>query len=163
MEPASLAPDANLLQRLQRLEDLQLIQQLFIDYGHHLDAGDFAAYAQLFAEDGEVQLGPIGRARGRENIRAMMEKALGAQVGSSYHLISAPRITLEGDHARSEVMWTVLVRNASGLPAVTATGRHRDELVREEGRWRFKLRRGYVDLPSRSNVLTAAQPFSSEC
>ncbi|MDB5869925.1 MAG: hypothetical protein JWP96_2257 [Polaromonas sp.] len=141
--------DANLLQRLQRLEDLQAIGQLFIDYGHHLDAGDFAAYAQLFATDGEVQLGPIGRAQGRENIQALMEKALGAQVGSSYHLISGPRIELDGDQARSEVMWTVLVRNDGGLPAVIATGRHRDELIRENGQWRFKRRRGYIDLPSR--------------
>jgi 3-phenylpropionate/cinnamic acid dioxygenase small subunit len=144
--------EANLLQRLQRLEDMQAIGQLFIDYGHYLDAGDFGAYSQLFSAEGEVQLGPIGRAQGQGNIQALMEKALGAQVGASYHLISGPIITLEGDHARSEVMWTVLVRNDGGLPTVTATGRHRDELVRENGQWRFKRRRGYVDLPSRKTM-----------
>jgi ketosteroid isomerase-like protein len=58
--------------RLQRLEDLQEITQLFIDYGEHLDAGDFAAYARLFAEDGEVLLGPMGRATGRSEIEALM-------------------------------------------------------------------------------------------
>ena len=50
--------------RLQRLEDLQAINQLFIDYGEHLDAGDFDAYAELFAEDGEVLLGDIILAHG---------------------------------------------------------------------------------------------------
>ena len=29
-----------------------------------------------------------------------------------------------------------------------AIGRHRDELVREDGRWRFQKRRGFVDIPS---------------
>ena len=52
--------------RVQRLEDILEIQQLFIDYGHHLDAGDFEAYASLFANEGEVLLGPLGRARGRD-------------------------------------------------------------------------------------------------
>ena len=27
-------------------------------------------------------------------------------------------------------------------------GRHRDDLVREDGRWRFARRRGLVDIPS---------------
>jgi hypothetical protein len=47
--------------RLRRLEDLEEIRQLFTDYGRHLDAGDVQAYAELFADDGEVLLGPIGR------------------------------------------------------------------------------------------------------
>jgi len=43
--------------RLQRLEDRDAILQLFIDYGRHLDAGDWDSYASLFAEDGEVRSG----------------------------------------------------------------------------------------------------------
>src|SRR3989304_7076830 len=39
--------------RLQRLEALESIRQLLIDYGRTLDARDFAAYAALFTEDGE--------------------------------------------------------------------------------------------------------------
>ncbi len=134
--------------RVQRLEDLFEIQQLFIDYGQHLDAGNFEAYASLFATDGEVQLGPMGRAKGRENIRVLMEKALDGRVGTSFHIIGSPMITLEGDRATSEVMWTVVRRGEDGLPGVGAIGRHRDELVREDGRWRFQKRRGFVDIPS---------------
>ena len=33
----------SLTERLQRLEDLQEIRALYVDYGRHLDAGDFAA------------------------------------------------------------------------------------------------------------------------
>ena len=66
-----------LAQRVQRLEDLMAIHQLFIDYGRYLDAGDVDAYASLFAEDGEVMLGPLGRARGPAAIKELMGKALG--------------------------------------------------------------------------------------
>ena len=39
----------SLEERLRRLEDILAIQQLFIDYGLALDAGDLDRYAQLFA------------------------------------------------------------------------------------------------------------------
>ena len=138
----------SLEERLQRMEDLAEIHRLFYDYGHHLDAGDLDSYAALFATDGEVMLGPMGRARGRAEIRAMMEGATSASVGASYHVISAPRVELDGDTATSEVMWTVVQRGADGKPSVSMTGRHKDQLVREDGKWRFRVRRGFVDIPS---------------
>ena len=55
---------------------------------------------------------------------------------------------IAGDTATSEVMWTVVQRGPDGTPVVAMIGRHRDELVREDGRWCFRLRRGYVDIPS---------------
>ena len=83
--------------RLRRLEDLEEIRQLFVDYGFLLDLGDYAAYAQLFAEDGELMLGPMGRAKGRQEIEAMMARIGGA--GASVHLITSPIVTLDGDQA----------------------------------------------------------------
>jgi uncharacterized protein (TIGR02246 family) len=133
--------------RLQRLEDLMEIHQLFIDYGMHLDSGDFDAYAALFATDGEVLMGPLGRAVGPTAIKELMTKAIGDKVGSTFHVISSPMVQLSGDTATSKVMWTVIsgVANQAELMAI---GHHRDELVREDGRWRFKKRRGYFDIPS---------------
>jgi len=143
--------------RVRRLEDLLEIHQLFVDYGLALDAGDFDAYAALFAEDGEVLLGPLGRAKGRDEIKAFMTQALGGQAGSSFHIISSPQVRLDGDTATSQVMWSVVTRDSSGQASLTMIGRHRDDLVRERGRWRFARRRGYVDIPS-----TMARPAHSE-
>jgi uncharacterized protein (TIGR02246 family) len=134
--------------RLQRVEDLLEIQQLFVDYGRHLDAGDFGSYAKLFAEDGEVLLGPMGRATGRQAVEELMTRTLAGRAGESYHLITSPTVHLDGDRATSEVMWTVVVRGADGRPSVTMTGRHRDDLVRTGDGWRFQRRRGFVDIPS---------------
>lgn len=144
MAPLASTPE----ERLQRLEDLFEIHQLFVEYGHYLDQGDFAAFAGLFAEDGEILLGPLGRAKGRVDIEATMRRALDGRSGSSYHVISSPIVQLNGDLATSEVMWTVVARGASGAPELTMIGRHRDDLVRQDGRWRFQRRRGFVDIPS---------------
>jgi ketosteroid isomerase-like protein len=139
---------AALAARLQRVEDLLEIHQLFVDYGRHLDAGDFDAYAELFAADGEVLLGPMGRAKGPAAIKALMEQALAGTQGSSVHVISSPAVELAGDRATSEVMWTVVRRDGDGQPGLGMVGRHRDELVREGGRWKFLRRKGLVDIPS---------------
>ncbi len=138
----------SLAARVQRLEDLMAIHQLFIDYGEHLDAGNFDAYADLFAADGEVLLGPLGRAKGREAIKALMTEMLADRVGTTYHLISSPRVVLDGDRATSTVMWTVLARSGTNTPEIPSVGRHVDELVRTAEGWRFQRRKGLVHIPS---------------
>jgi uncharacterized protein (TIGR02246 family) len=135
--------------RVERLEDLLAINQLFIDYGEYLDAGDFEAYAQLFAEDGQVRLGPMGTATGRAEIQALMTAALGARIGETFHIVSSPRIALDGDRATSTVMWSVASLADDGLARVTMVGHHVDELVKHDGRWYFHRRKGVVNLPGR--------------
>lgn len=142
-------------ERLRRLEDRDAIHQLFVDYGRHLDAGDIDAYAELFTEDGEVMLGPMGRTQGRENIRALMGRVLDGRVGSAYHVISSPRVELDGDRATSEVMWTVIQRDAEGRPKLTSVGRHLDVLTRVGDAWKIAQRRGFVDLPQKLPTPTA--------
>ncbi len=134
--------------RLQRMEDLMEIHQLFIDYGMHLDAGRFEEYSNLFATDGQIRLGPLGKAQGREAIRETMTRALDGLVGTTYHVISSPTVQLNGDTATSEVMWTMIERGDDGQPRLSMLGRHRDELVREDGRWKINVRRGLIDVPS---------------
>jgi uncharacterized protein (TIGR02246 family) len=155
---SGMADVEELEERLRRLEDLAEIQQLFIDYGRHLDRGDFAAYAALFAEGGELLLGPVARAKGQADIEAVMTKTLAGQVGASVHIISSPIIQLDGDRATAEVMWTALHRDGDSRPVVSMLGRHLDDLVREGGRWRFQRRRGLVDMPS---TYPAGSPVST--
>ena len=140
---------AELQARLRRVEDILEIHQLFVDYGRLLDKGDFHAYAQLFTEDAELRLGPVARGNGRAEIEEVMTKNLSPGVGSTLHIISSPEVTLSGDEATAEVMWTVARRDDAGNPVVDMVGHHSDDLVRDtDGRWRFRRRRGYVDLPA---------------
>ena len=133
---------------LHRLEDPEEIRQPFIDYGHHLDAGGVDAYGRLFAEDGELLLGPIGRARGPRAIAKLMAKVLACASTRSFHLVTNPIIRLDGDRATGEVLWTVIRPDADGKLVVAMFGRHHDELVRERGRWLFLRRRGQIDVPA---------------
>ena len=143
-----MADDDSFAQRLRRLEDLEEIRQLFVDYGRHLDTGDVQAYAELFADEGEVLLGPIGRAKGRAAIVELMTTVKARATTPSFHLVTNPVIQLDGDRATSEVLWTVIRPDAAGKLEVAMFGRHYDELVRERGRWRILKRRGRIDVPA---------------
>jgi uncharacterized protein (TIGR02246 family) len=134
--------------RLARLEDLAEIQQLYIDYGRHLDAGDAVAYAELFARDARLRLGPVLRADGRAAIEAAAATVLVAATSGdarTVHVLGSPRITLDGDRATGECVWVAISQPTAG-PAPVRVGRHVDDLVREEGRWRFARRVGHIDV-----------------
>lgn len=140
-----MSDQASLEARLRRLEDLEAIRQLQIDYGNALDRGNVEAYVALFTADAELDLGPVARCKGHPEIRDAASRMSG---GGSIHLISNPQITIDGDAATAVVSWTVLSPDEGGLPKVTTTGAHRDELVRTSGGWRLKRRRGFVNIPS---------------
>jgi 3-phenylpropionate/cinnamic acid dioxygenase small subunit len=139
---------ADLETRVKRTEDLMEIHQLFIDYGMHLDAGRFDAYAALFAREGVAKMGPMGTGTGPAEIEALMSKNLDGLVGKTFHIISSPMVELDSDSATAEVMWTMIQRDDENAPELAMLGRHRDKLVREDGRWRIAERKGLIDVPS---------------
>ena len=126
--------------RLKQLEDKEQIAQVLIAYGRHLDARDLAAYASLFAADGEWT-GGFGTVKGRTNIQAFMEKSLstGPNRGNSYHIMSNFVITVTGDTATAWSRWTFVTPGASGA-TIAQAGRYDDAFVREDGVWKFKRR-----------------------
>lgn len=152
-ESATHTELASLEARLRRLEDTEEIRLLFESYCFHLDRGHFAEYASLYAKEGQMRLGPA-RADGREAIEKAVQEHFGGGGAAreqgrlgGLHIVSSPRIELDGDRATAEVMWTVIVRDADGKPHISSVGHHADELVREDGRWRFQKRRGFIDIP----------------
>lgn len=140
---------ASIAARLQRLEDMEEIRTLLLDYGRHLDSRDLAAYSKLFAKDGEW-VGGFGSAKGPAGILAFMEKNLGTgpNRGNSFHILSNFVIEVKGDTATAWSRWTFVVPGADGKPAISQAGRYDDTFVREDGRWKFKRRAASNDTPA---------------
>jgi ketosteroid isomerase-like protein len=136
--------------RLQRLEDIEQIRRLLIAYGYHLDRRDFAAYAALFAEDG-VWDGGFGSAQGPAEIQAMLEKSMASPLidgpQMNFHVMTSMDIEVEGDAGRAWSRWTFVGQDAEKNARVLFAGRYDDELVRENGRWKFGRRKVSGDLP----------------
>lgn len=142
---AAQAQTGSVEARLKQLEDKEQIAQLLIDYGRHLDSRDLAAYAALFATDGEW-IGGFGNVSGRANIQAFMEKSLGTgpNRGGSYHIMSNFVITVKGDTATAWSRWTFVTPGDRGA-MIAQAGRYDDTFVRETGVWKFKRREASND------------------
>jgi uncharacterized protein (TIGR02246 family) len=146
---SSTQNQASVAARLQRLEDMEEIRTLLLDYGRHLDSRDLAAYSKLFAKDGEW-VGGFGSARSPAGILAFMEKNLGTgpNRNNSFHILSNFVIDVKGDTATAWSRWTFVVPAADGKPVISQSGRYDDTFVREDGRWKFKRRTASNDIPT---------------
>jgi ketosteroid isomerase-like protein len=134
--------------RLQRLEDIDQIRTVLLNYGRFLDARDFAAYSRLFAKDGEW-IGGFGTVQGPAAIQAFMEKNIaGPNTGNTYHILSNFEIEVHGDTATAWSRWAYVTPGADGWPVIAQGGRYDDTLVRENGAWKFKRRVASNDIPS---------------
>lgn len=141
--------DASSAARLQRLEDMEEIRTLLLDYGRFLDSRDLVAYSRLFAKDGEW-VGGFGSARGPQEILAFMQKNLGTDPnrGNTYHILSNFEIVTDRDSATAWSRWTFITPGSDGKPVISQAGRYDDVLVKEDGRWRFKRRVASNDIPA---------------
>ena len=136
-----------LADRIRHLEDMDEIRRLYVDYGQHLDAGDLDAYAELFTRDAKLRLTPVLRADGRSEIRRVASTAVqpSHRGQGAVHVLGAPRINIEGENASGDCVWAAVSLTDDGTSRVIV-GRHIDELSREDGRWRFKSRKGILDV-----------------
>ena len=149
-QPAMARPSTGMSvqQRLQRAEDDLAIRRLLIDYAWTQDARDFAAYAALFAREGEWINGAVVH-RGPADIHKMLDGIYGTPAPGyvnrdSFHISTNIQIDIDGDRATARSRHLLFTRGPDGRPKPTLAGQYRDDLIREDGAWKF-LRR--VDTP----------------
>src|SRR5690606_20557507 len=132
-QPAtSAAPAAGTVEaRLQRLEDEAAIRNLLLEYGRTLDARDFAAYAALFAPDGEWK-GALGTYKGPKEIQEQMERIFAGATdiprGQNFHVMSNFIIKVQGDRATATSHF-IFYQMEGNKPNATVAGRYEDVLV----------------------------------
>jgi len=130
--------------RLQVVEDKQEIHALLMEYGRTLDARDFAGFERLFAKDAEYGSARGEPAKGPANIRELLEgqlkKNAAPQPGRDFHLFYNETIDVKGDHATALSKGAFYVRGDGNKLETSALVNYHDDLVREDGRWKFKRR-----------------------
>lgn len=128
--------------RLRHLEDRLAVHDLIASYGPHVDAGDAAAAAQLWTDDGTYDV-DTGTYEGRDGIAAMVESRPHQRLiaRGCAHLTSPPRVEVDGDTAAAVCHSQLVVRreDGSGFDVLRATA-HRWELLRTQEGWRVRRR-----------------------
>jgi hypothetical protein len=134
--------------KIQRLEDIEEIRTLLLNYGRNLDSHDFGAYSRLFAKEGEW-IGGFGSVKGPTAIETFMVKNIGTpgKPSSTYHLLTNFIIDVRGDTATAWSRWGFVTPGADKKPTIAQGGHYEDKMVRENGQWKFSRREAFVDIP----------------
>src|SRR5207342_3231074 len=110
------------------------------------------AYGRLFADDGEW-LGGTGYGQGPAGITAMLKERLAGNPAppgpTSWHLVTESGVDVRGDWATGTVTWALIQRGEGDRPVMRLLGHYDDVYVRERGRWRYRRRIAYTDIPYR--------------
>jgi len=141
-------PSDDLEARLEVLEAKEEIRNLLQEYRRTLDIRDLRAFSALFASNG-TWTGASGEATGPAAIYTMLTAALPDNPpwpeSTLWHLTTDPAIAVEGDHATAHSFWMHVRRGEGDTPLLPTLGCYEDELVVEDGSWRF-LRRNAARL-----------------
>lgn len=127
-------------QRVRELEDREAIKELTARYCAHIARADAEAAANLFTDDGVLDMSDSGfkPVRGREALlnfyRASVREPEAALPFIHNHVIE-----LSGDYARGTC--AIEARFARNGESITAAGYYEDKYRRERGTWRFAERK----------------------
>jgi ketosteroid isomerase-like protein len=139
--------------RLGRLEDERAILQTLYAYGHSIDYGDEALFADCWTEDAVLDWPFHDLYEGREAILGAFRRHTHAPDVYHKHFMVEPLIDLRGDEAAARCLYSRLDRDADGEPYVRSFGRYVDRLVRcPDGRWRLAHRRAENEAVVRRTV-----------
>ncbi|MER7922334.1 nuclear transport factor 2 family protein [Streptomyces sp. NPDC096057] len=122
-------------------DDVARITKLRSEYSWAYDAADARAFAELFAPDGECDLGDWGVFRGRPAIEAGIAGQTVAPdpLPATIHSVSTPLITVDGDTATGSWYVTVYHQPREGdTQPVRFVGRYFDRYRRLEEGWKFE-------------------------
>jgi SnoaL-like domain len=127
-------------------EDVVEIQGLVARYSQAVDGGDTDAFLACFIEDGVFELIGTAKFEGHAALKGLPTS--NASQGSPRHVPS--NLVIEGDGDQATLKAYVHVLRLVGEPpafAITTGGTYNDNLVKEDGRWKFSYRRFQTDKP----------------
>ena len=129
------------------LEEKDAIRDLLSAYCFHVDDCEFDKFAALFAADAIFEPGPQGKYQGRDAIRKFISSVVprAGEGPARKHCTMNHMISVNGSEATAN-SYIVVVREADGGIIPSLAGRYEDLLVKENGEWRFKVRKIHFDI-----------------
>jgi hypothetical protein len=142
----------SLEQRKARIEDVNAIERLQHAYGYYVDRALWDEVADLFADDGTIEIGLdgvyAGKARVREYLYALGGGRRGLADGElNEHLQVMPVITLAPDGETAKARWRAIALTGElGGAALWSEGPYENEYVKDGGVWKIKTLHWYQAL-----------------
>ena len=123
------------------LADKEAIRDLACRYAHCVWQKDIDGAIELFAEDGQMDMGTLPPITGREALREAYRQTVGG--GAFRPFVHNHLVELDGDRATG-ICYLDLRAEADGKSMIGA-GFYRDDYVRTAGGWKFQSRKLTLD------------------
>jgi hypothetical protein len=140
-----------LTERVERLEGARAVRKLQRAFGFYVDRGLWGEAADLFADDGTIEIGIDGAYQGKDRVREYLRRLHGGQEGLIYGQLNEwvtlqPAIHVAPDGMTATARW----RDHGMLGQYKRHAEWRDGIyenayVRENGVWKIKSLRLYVN------------------
>ncbi|MGH7934820.1 MAG: nuclear transport factor 2 family protein [Candidatus Binataceae bacterium] len=129
------------------LEEKEAIRDLMSAYCFYVDNCEFEKFADLFTEDAQFEAGPLGKLCGREAIREFIAGSIPnrGEGPARKHCTLNHLINVSGASARAD-SYIIVLREADNGIIASLAGRYEDVLVKQNGEWRFKVRKIHFDI-----------------
>jgi hypothetical protein len=121
---------------VRTLKDRAEIQELRFRYHVAVNEKRPESIRELFASDGGIDFGDLGRATGHEQIDAFFARTLSDPASFVKQFIHNLLIEVDGDRATG--MSYLEARTIFQGESILVAARYDDEYVRESGRWTFR-------------------------
>ena len=145
-------PSDHALKRTIAAADRAEIVELSARFDNSLDAEDAKTFLAVFVPDGEL-VGFWGTSKGPAGLRKAFDFMLATFAKHKRHVVTNHVISIDGGHAKMTCYLTVFDRDRL---AVTGTATFTDELVRQNGEWKF-ARRTLVADPNVDPIIQSLQ------
>jgi hypothetical protein len=134
--------------RARRADDYVEIANLQAAYGYYVDKGLWDKAADLFAEDGTLELAGRGVFCGRERVRAYLHHLPAYGRGVLYnHMQLQPVIHVDSAAGKAKGRWRAFMMVGSlGAEGRWGEATYENEYKREGGKWRIALLHGYMNI-----------------
>jgi hypothetical protein len=135
---------ARLEERIVQLEDVNALKRLQRAYGYFVDEAQWDRVAELFADDGSIEVGLDGVYQGRRHVRdylyALGKGKAGLAPGQlNQYLQLMPVVTLDAGGLTARGTWrAVILTGQLGKDAAWAEGPYENEYVKENGVWKIR-------------------------
>jgi len=125
--------------KVQELSDQEAIRTLRSRYHECINEGKYADIPVLFSEEGELDFGYLGKAKGRTELVTFFTQGVSRVLSFVKQFIHNHAIEVQGD--RGTGLSYLEAKSVSKGESYLVAARYDDEYVKQNGQWKFKSMR----------------------
>ncbi len=130
--------DSALEKKIRNQEAIHEIMNLEADYCYAADSYDGESFANLFTENGVLDIIPMGKTIGRKALMSLCRDQFSRGFSFAMHFLHNPRIQVNGDTATGKFYWQASLTYLDTNTPTNAAGTYESKYTKTDKGWKIK-------------------------